>query len=114
MATRVRWLGHACLLVETMRANLAAIRSRAPQHPALERYEKVARRLSFATPEKLVDGLAVLRRLLGVGTLASYGLTKEDVAPIVQASRGGSMKYNPVELTDLELEGIMIDAMKTT
>jgi alcohol dehydrogenase class IV len=104
-------IGCACLLVETMKANLAALRARAPRSAALERYEKVARRLSFETPEKLVDGLAALRRMLGVGSLASYGVTKEDVAPIVKASRGGSMKYNPIELTDAELEGIVTEAI---
>lgn len=104
-------IGCACLLVETMRANVAALRARSPRSPALERYQKVARRLSFDTPEKLADGLAALRKLLGVGTLGSYGLTKDDVAPIVQASRGGSMRFNPVELTDAELDGIVRAAL---
>ena len=100
-------IGCACLLVETMRTNLVALRQRAPQSPALERYEKVARRLSFCSPEEMADGLAALRRMLGVGSLASYGVTPDDVQPIVKASRGGSMKYNPIELTDAELEGIV-------
>jgi alcohol dehydrogenase class IV len=104
-------IGCACLLVETMKANLAALRERAPQSPALERYEKVARRLSFKSPEDLADGLASLRRLLGVGTLSSYGATKDDVLPIVKSARGGSMKYNPIELTDGELEGIVRSAL---
>ena len=90
-----------------MRTNLVALRQRAPQSPALERYEKVARRLSFRSPEEMADGLAALRRMLGVGSLASYGVTLDDVQPIVKASRGGSMKYNPIELTDAELEGIV-------
>lgn len=105
-------IGCACLLVESMRANLAALRARSPQSPALERYQKVARRLSFDSPEKMVEGLARLRHLLGVGPLTSYGMTAEDIAPIVKASRGGSMKYNPIELTDAELEGILAAAMK--
>jgi alcohol dehydrogenase class IV len=100
-------IGCACLLVETMKTNLVALRQRAPQNPALERYEKVARRLSFRSPEDLAEGLASLRRLLGVAPLASYGVSADDIAPIVKASRGGSMKYNPIELTDAELEGIV-------
>ena len=59
----------------------------------------------------MADGLASLRRMLGVGTLASYGLKEEDVTPIVQASRGGSMRFNPIELTDAELDGIVRAAM---
>ena len=100
-------IGCACLLVETMKANLAALRRRSPRHPALERYEKIARRLSFKSPEAMADGLAALRRMLGVGTLSSYGLKEDDIAPIVQAARGGSMRFNPVELTDEELQGIV-------
>lgn len=107
-------IGCACLLVETMKANLAALRARAPESPALERYQKVARRLSFDTPESLADGLDTLRRLLGVKPLAAYGLVEADIAPVVQSSRGGSMRYNPVELTDPELEGIMKAAMGST
>jgi hypothetical protein len=34
-------------------------------------------------------------------------MSADDVAPIVKASRGGSMRYNPVELSDAELEGIV-------
>jgi alcohol dehydrogenase class IV len=100
-------IGCACLLVETVKANLAALRARAPQSPALERYQKIARRLSFGTPEELVEGLARLRTLLGVGTLAAHGVTADDIGPIVKAARGGSMKYNPIELRDEELEGIV-------
>jgi len=104
-------IGCACLLVETMKANVAALRQRSPRHPALERYGKIARRLSFKSPEDMAEGLAKLRRLLGVGSLASYGLKEDDVAPIVQASRGGSMRYNPIELSDAELDGIVRSAM---
>jgi alcohol dehydrogenase class IV len=100
-------IGCACLLVETMKTNLVALRQRAPKSPALERYEKVARRLSFHSPEEMAEGLAALRRLLGVGSLSSFGVTPDDIPPIVKASRGGSMKYNPVELSDDELEGIV-------
>ena len=104
-------IGCACLLVETMKANLAALRERSPRHPALERYGKIARRLSFKSPEEMADGLASLRRLLGVGPLSSYGLKEEDILPIVQASRGGSMRFNPIELTDAELDGIVRAAL---
>ena len=34
-------------------------------------------------------------------------MTGDDIAPIVKASRGGSMRYNPIELSDAELEGIV-------
>lgn len=100
-------IGCACLLVDTLRTNLQALRSRAPQSPALERYQKVARRLSFKTAEEMADGLATLRIRLRVGTLAGFGLSSADIPPIVKASRTGSMRFNPIELTDAELEGIL-------
>lgn len=100
-------IGCACLLVETVRTNLSALRSRAPENPALERYQDIARRLSFGTPERMLEELSGLCRALGVGTLSSRGVGPEDVAPIVGASRGGSMRFNPIELSDAELESIV-------
>jgi alcohol dehydrogenase class IV len=104
-------IGCACLLVETMRVNAEALRSRAPGSPALARYGEAAKALGAATFDDALDGLAALRRKLGVGSLASFGLTREDVAPIVKRSRGGSMKFNPVELSDAELERILVAAL---
>ncbi len=104
-------IGCACLLVETMRANLEALRSRAPSSAALARYDAVARALGAATFEAALDDLSVLRKQLGVGSLSSLGVTAEDIAPIVGASRGGSMRFNPIELTDAELQGILRSAL---
>jgi alcohol dehydrogenase class IV len=105
-------IGCACLLVETMRGNLEALRSRAPKSPALLRYEEIARALGAANSDAALDELASLRSNLGVKTLASFGLTPEEIAPIVANSRGGSMRFNPVELTDAELEAILRSAMR--
>ena len=100
-------IGCACLLVETMRANLAALRARAPRSPALPRYEEVARALGSTSPEAALEDLSALRRKLGVKSLSSFGVASGDIGPIVAASRGGSMRFNPIELTDAELEAIV-------
>jgi alcohol dehydrogenase class IV len=104
-------IGCACLLVETMRANLAALRGRAPSGPALGRYEAAAAALGATTFDAALEELASLRRRLDVRPLSAYGVTEGDVTPIVQGSRGGSMKYNPVELSDAELEAIVRAAL---
>jgi len=51
------------------------------------------------------------RRTFNLPRLSARGLAAEDVAPIVAASRGGSMRFNPVELSDEELAGILRAAM---
>jgi alcohol dehydrogenase class IV len=102
----------ACLLVETVRANVAALRTRDPGSPALDRYAEAARALGAPSVEAALEELVSLRRRLGVEPLSFYGATEADVAPIVGASRGGSMKSNPVELTDAELAGIVRAALQ--
>lgn len=95
--------GAACaaLLPETMRANLAALRVREPRSPVLRRYVDITVALGGGDA---VEGLAALRAELGVPRLA---LRPEEIDGIVRDARGGSMKYNPVVLTDAELAGIL-------
>lgn len=104
-------IGCACLLDVTVRVNLAALRSRAPDSLALGRYEKAAQALGLKTADDLLALLTGYRRTFNLPALSARGLTSADVAPIVQASRGGSMKFNPIELTDTELEAIVRSAL---
>jgi alcohol dehydrogenase len=104
-------IGCACLLVETLRVNLDALRSRDPQSPALVRYQEAATALGSESPDKLLEGLSIVRRLLDVQPLTHYGMTEADIDPIVAASRGGSMKTNPIELRDEELREILRASM---
>lgn len=39
--------------------------------------------------------------------LSAYGLKNEDLDPIVEHSRGSSMKTNPIVLTDEEIRSIL-------
>ena len=105
-------IGCACLLAETVRVNLAALRSRAKDSPALGRYEQAALALGLQSADDLLNLLAGFRRTFDLPALSSRGLTADDVAPIVKASRGGSMRFNPIELSDSELEGILRAAMQ--
>lgn len=104
-------LACAALLVDTLRANLRALRARAPGSPALARYAEAARLLGAHDPEGLLERLADLRRRLGVPRLAAYGVAESDVEPIVRDSRGGSMRFNPIELSDAELAEVVRAAL---
>lgn len=95
----------AALLPETLNANLAALRARAPSNPAIARYAEIEAILP-------IPSLSDLRRRLGVRSLGALGMTEADVAPIVKDSRGSSMKYNPVVLTDAELAAVLRAAIR--
>lgn len=97
----------ACLLAATVAANLAALRARAPSSPALGRYGELAAALGEASPEALAAALDRLRRDLGVPSLKEFGLAPESFPAIVKDSRGSSMKFNPVVLTDAELTSVL-------
>ena len=57
--------------------------------------------------EEAVDRLSALRRNLGIRSLEEQGVHVQQFAHIVSQSRGGSMRSNPIELTDDELVNIL-------
>ncbi len=108
--------GCGCLLAATLRTNLGALRARAPDSPVLGRFVQVATALTgdaAARPDHAADAVDALRVALGVGPLARYGVTASDLSPIVERARGGSMRTNPVELTDAELDAILRASLGT-
>jgi alcohol dehydrogenase class IV len=102
--------GAACaaLLAPTIRANVEALASREPNAPALARYAELAHAITGdADTAHFVQVVDDLHLRLGAKSLAEYGAKADDVSPIVASSRGGSMKNNPVTLTDAELEAVL-------
>jgi alcohol dehydrogenase class IV len=97
----------ACLLARTLAANVEALRSRAPESAPLGRYQEVATALGERSLEALVDALDRLRRDLGIPGLSAFGFAREDIPAIVKDSRGSSMKFNPIVLTDAELSAVL-------
>jgi alcohol dehydrogenase class IV len=97
----------AALLPQTMQANLAALRRRAPNSPALGRYAEAARLLTGrvdATPDDGVDAVRRLCARLRVRGLGHFGVSRAAVPTVVAAARrASSMKANPIELTEDEL-----------
>jgi alcohol dehydrogenase class IV len=107
----------AALLAPGMRGNLAALRSRAPQHPALGRYDEVARLLTVRPEARAEDGAAWLETLvarLGVPSLGRHGLVPAEIPMLVEkARRASSMKANPIELSADELAAVLREATRS-
>lgn len=103
----------ACLLPHTVVTNRRALEQRTPAHPANARYEEIA---GIVNPgdtsiERAADSLEELRVSLGVASLGTFGIGEGAFPDILAGCRGGSMRGNPIELTDDELVGILSAAL---
>jgi alcohol dehydrogenase class IV len=105
----------AVLLAPVMAANLAALRARAPDHPALARYATVARWLTGDPSASADDGVFWVRHLvrdLGIPPLRAYGIDKAHAnALVTDAARASSMKANPLPLHEEELHSVLAAAL---
>lgn len=106
--------GCACLLPATFAENARALSARAPGSLALHRYHELAAVLAPPQPPgataSCAAAAAALRRLrlrLQVPSLAAQGVSAEHFPSIIRQARGGSMRGNPIELTDEELAEIL-------
>jgi alcohol dehydrogenase class IV len=105
----------AALIPAVVATNIAALRQRKPTSEALRRYAEAATLLTGnpdAEPEMLAQWLAQFVSKLQVPSLSQLGL-REELIPdaIAKACRASSMKANPIELTNSELEHILKAAM---
>jgi alcohol dehydrogenase class IV len=100
----------AALLAPVMEANLKALRARQPDHPALARYDEVARLLTGGAA-RADEGIAWVRRVtseLAIPGLRAYGVEESHYAEIVaRAARASSMRGNPLPLTEDELIAVL-------
>jgi alcohol dehydrogenase class IV len=101
----------AALLAPVIEANLRALRSGPPGHPALAKYAEVARVLTGQPDASADDGLTWIRETierLAVPGLAAYGVRPDDADRIAaDAARSSSMPGNPVPLSHEELRAIV-------
>jgi alcohol dehydrogenase class IV len=102
------------LLAAALRVNVEAMQARAPDHPALTKYARVARLLGAdprdgddAAHAWLIEQLEEWTRRLHLPPLSSLGVGAADLGRIVANSRGSSMKTNPIVLEDAEIERIL-------
>ncbi|MCX7013168.1 MAG: iron-containing alcohol dehydrogenase, partial [Candidatus Sumerlaeota bacterium] len=105
----------ARLLPYVIQANVRALETRAPDSPALARYDEVARLLTGRPAARAADSVewaAALCSALRIPPLSEFGLKKSDFAEVVAKSqKASSMKGNPIALTDEELAHILGCAM---
>jgi alcohol dehydrogenase class IV len=105
----------AAILPHGMAANVAALRARAPQHPALERYTAIARLLTGQKDASAEAGIEWVRALcaeLNVPVLRTWGVTEANLPAVVEnAARASSMQANPLPLTNEELLAVMKAAL---
>jgi alcohol dehydrogenase class IV len=102
------------LVAEATDVNLRALRERAPESIALEKYAQVSELLTgrrYANRHEAGDALVQLLRdwlqRLSLPHLGAYGMQPDHLGKVVANCRGGSMKTNPIVLTDEELKDLL-------
>jgi alcohol dehydrogenase len=102
------------LVAAATRVNIAAMRAREPDNPALIRYTVLGELLchqTFSSGTVAQDALVALLEewtvRMDMPRLGPCGVTPDDFERIIANSRGSSMRTNPVVLTDAEIRDIL-------
>jgi alcohol dehydrogenase class IV len=83
----------AALLPHGMAVNVAALRARAPLHPALEGYAVISRLLTGRSDASVEDGIDWVRALcdeLKIPALRAWGITEADLPSVVEKAAKAS------------------------
>jgi alcohol dehydrogenase class IV len=105
----------ARLLPFVMEANIKALETRQPKHPALARYAEIARILTGekeATPSDGAKWTSELVKALNIPPLSVYGMSQKDFPEAVDKTlKANSFKGNPIPLSEHELMLILEQAL---
>ena len=105
----------ACLLPFVMEANITALETRQPDHPAIARYAEIARMLTGEKDVTPLDGakwIADLVKELNIPPLSVYGMSQKDFPEAVEKTmKANSFKGNPISLSEHELMLILEQAL---
>jgi alcohol dehydrogenase class IV len=107
--------GMACaaFLVPVVEATVRALRSRAPDSPALSRYAEAARLLTGDPRASIVDGVAWLRETVARLAVPPVAVPPDRVDEIVgRVATASSTQGNPIPLTADELHGVLAAATR--
>jgi alcohol dehydrogenase class IV len=98
-----------------MGANLYALATRQPEHPAIARYAEIAQILTGDKNASALDGVAWVHTLvstLEIPPLSTYGMSKADFSEAVEKTmKANSFKGNPIALNQEELTTILEQAI---
>jgi alcohol dehydrogenase class IV len=101
----------ARLIPLVMHANLRALRTRQPEHPAIDRYTQIARILTGKKTAAAQDGVDWVADLVSELNIPALGMLGMDLAQIPEAVektlKASSFKGNPIALTADELSLIL-------
>lgn len=102
------------LVAAATTTNIQAMQAREPNNLALYRYADIGRLLAGDSSLGTSSALDTLQNTLHAWTdrldlprLSAYGISEADFPKLVANARGGSMKTNPIVLTDDELTQLM-------
>jgi alcohol dehydrogenase class IV len=105
----------ARLLPYVIEVNITALKDRAGEHPTLRRYGEMARILTDnpdAQVGELIEWIHSLCKDLKVAPLSNFGIGKKDFPILIEKSaQASSMKANPIELNEQEMEAILERAL---
>ena len=105
----------ARLLPPVMEANIEALQTRQPEHPALRRYDEIAKIVTGEENATAQDGVQWTSQLvndLKIPGLSNYGMTKEKFPEAVEKTvKASSFKGNPIPLNENELNRILERAL---
>ena len=105
----------AALLAPVVQANVRALRSGPPGHPALDRYTEAAQLITGDPAASIEDGLAWIREtitLLAIPGLAAFGIGPQHADDLAaKAARSSSMAGNPVALGHGDLRTVLLQAI---
>lgn len=101
----------AALLAAVVEVNVAALRDREPNSPALVRYRNASMLLAGSPDATVSDGIEWIRQtveVLGIPGLTELGLRPDMWDDIVAKTRtASSTRGNPIELTEGELHRVL-------
>lgn len=101
----------AALLPHVLEINRKALETRAPEDEALSRLEDIARLVTpdpSASPQEGISWIQSLVETLEIPSLRTYGFDRRDFPDLIEkAIVSSSMRGNPIELTESELEEIL-------
>lgn len=102
------------LVAEATAINIEALQARSSEDIALIKYAQIGRLLADnetlsqkSALSLLVETLRTWTTQLKLPRLSAFGVQTDDIDTIVANSRGGSMKTNPIVLTDDELRELV-------